>query len=185
MNRLVFPLLLTLSTVPVYALDIKGSKLGDTQEAVQARYKEKMICGNFANPKRVPADGGVVLCGKDRRGKPRGDTYAGERVDIIYTFYHGALARISVLSIPAGAFDGIEKQLSEKFGKPLSRTDSVVTNRMGGIFTDTTSTWKDGKQELRFERFGENLERSTLVLEDADYVAAVQAHTRARRRKDM
>jgi hypothetical protein len=200
-TRFIFASILLLPALSAHALDIKGIRIGDTKNAVEARLgvtRWGLACKPLAENMR-PADGaGDIECDipapnikpdqlDDKKLQDRveiyrrSSRYAGESVNILYRFHHDTLAHIIVQGIPSSSYDDIEKQLEAKFGTPTSLENSSMKNREGAELANTTARWTAGKQELTFERYGPTPTETWFDVVDTDYRAAVAVKDRHRK----
>jgi hypothetical protein len=202
--RFILASILLLPALSAHALDIKGVRIGDTKNAVEARLgvtRWGLTCKPLTENMR-PADGAKdIECAipapnikpdqlDDKKLQDRveiyrrSSRYAGESVNILYRFHRDTLAQIVVQGIPPSSYDDIEKQLEAKFGAPTSFENSPVKSPATAEVTNTTARWTAGKQELTFERYGPNPTETRFDVVDTDYRAAVAANATNRRHKD-
>ncbi|MDR2011615.1 MAG: hypothetical protein LBQ20_00930 [Rhodanobacter sp.] len=180
-TRFALASLLLLSALSAHALDIKGNKIGDTLNEVQAR--QPLDCGPLYGHKECQKQGDYYLRGR------YSETYAGERVSILYTFHNDVLVKILVTHLQSSSYDDIEKQLKVKFGAPTSRETTTAKDHDGATLPNHVVRWKSGKHELMFERyndFTDDFEESRLELVDTDYRAGIEPKpSAADKLKDM
>lgn len=66
---------------------------------------------------------------------------------------------------PSGRFDEVASAFEQKFGKPKLREDVPVQNKIGNVFENTQIMYSNGTSMIVLRRFGENLDRSSLMYE--------------------
>jgi len=60
---------------------------------------------------------------------------------------------------PAGQYDEVMDAFTAAYGKPASKANSTVQNRMGAAFQNTTTRWENGVSYIEALRYGDNIQR--------------------------
>lgn len=60
---------------------------------------------------------------------------------------------------PAGQYDEVMDAFTAAYGKPASKANNTVQNRMGAAFQNTTTRWENGVSYIEALRYADNIQR--------------------------
>ncbi len=165
-----------LPAIAAEELNIKGEKIGMTEDELRAMVGEPFSCGATKD-----LGDGVRHCG---RLGTMADTYAGKHVDIMRLFRKGKLVTVYVGGLKPEDFDEVETALVDKFGKP-KEDRSQVHNAFGAQFDTATDTWTTGTAILVFKKRCGKVTDSCLTLISPEYMEKEQRDKQDKARSDM
>ncbi len=157
--------LLCLYAIPVQAaekLGFKGVELGSGLALIASNPKYE--CHIVSTP---IADKVCSLRAQEK------ETIAGAPIDSIFYFYDQASLTGIVVNLPETHFQPVTVALSEKYGKPASKTESVK-NLKGVSHENRIHRWTMPEGSLLAERFAGRLDKSSIRITDDSAAQRVQ-----------
>ncbi len=149
---------LLIATTPAFAaaekLGFKGVDLGSSLGRIASN--PKYDCRNVSTP---IAD---MVCSLRPKEK---ETIAGAPIELLFYFYdQGTLTGI-VVSLAEMHFQPVINALSEKYGKPGLKSESVKSLK-GDVFEDRIYRWTRPEGSLQAQRYAGRLDKSSIRFTD-------------------
>ena len=149
-------LLLTLSPAHAGAekLGFKGVELGSSLSRIASnpRYDCRVVNTPIAD----------MVCSLRPNEK---ETIAGAPIDVLFYFYDQSTLTGIVVSLAEKHFQPAINALSEKFGKPSLKSDTVK-NLKGNVFEDRIFSWTRPEGSLQAQRYAGRLDKSSIRFTD-------------------
>jgi hypothetical protein len=134
------------------SFDVDGAQLGMTQEALQARFGDKIVC-TARTPSDTDPSQTTCVNAVFSKNKTLTDTFAGQKTVIFYHILDGQLARISFLGFPSLAFDSVLQTMEAKYGKAKVVVEEIRA-MVKGKLVDKHATWhNDSGDAIIFDKF--------------------------------
>jgi hypothetical protein len=134
------------------SFDVDGAQLGMTQEALQAKFGDKVVCTARTPSDTDPSQATCVNAAFSKK-KTLTDTFAGQKTVIFYHILDGHLARISFLGFPSLAFDSVLQAMEGKYGKAKVAVEEIRA-MIKGKLVDKHATWRnDAGDVIVFDKF--------------------------------
>jgi hypothetical protein len=121
--------------------DVDGAELGMTQEALQAKFGDKVVC-TARTPSDTDPSQATCVSAMYSKKKTLSDTFAGQKTVIWYHILDGHLARISFLGFPSLAFDSVLQTMEPKYGKAKVAVEEIRA-MIKGKLVDKRATWRN------------------------------------------
>ncbi len=147
-----------LSAIPAFAagekLGFKGVELGSslTRIASNPKYDCRIVNTPIAD----------MVCSLRPNEK---ETIAGAPIDLLFYFYDQSTLTGIVVSLAEKHFQPVVNALSEKFGKPNLKSDSVKSLK-GDVFEDRIYRWTRPEGSLQAQRYAGRLDKSSIRFTD-------------------
>jgi hypothetical protein len=134
------------------SFDVDGAQLGMTQEALLARFGDKIVC-TARTPSDTDPSQTTCVNAVFSKNKTLTDTFAGQKTVIFYHILDGQLARISFLGFPSLAFDSVLQTMEAKYGKAKVAVEEIRA-MVKGKLVDKHATWhNDSGDAIIFDKF--------------------------------
>jgi hypothetical protein len=134
------------------SFDVDGAQLGMTQEALQAKFGDKVVC-TARTPSDTDPSQTTCVNAVFSKNKTLTDTFAGQKTVIFYHILDGQLARISFLGFPSLAFDSVLQTMEAKYGKAKVVVEEIRA-MVKGKLVDKHATWhNDSGDAIIFDKF--------------------------------
>jgi uncharacterized protein YhbP (UPF0306 family) len=157
---------LTLALVPALAqaerLGFKGVELGSS--LAQIASNPKFVCHLASTP---IADKVCSLRAQEK------ETIAGAPIDSLFYFYDQSSLTGIVVNLPETQFQAVVAALSEKFGTPALKSETVK-NLKGVAHENRTYRWVRPEGSLQAERYAGRLDKSVIRYTDDSAAQRVQ-----------
>ncbi len=157
---------LLLTVAPALAeaekLGFKGIELGSSQAQIASN--PKFDC------RIVPTPIADTVCSLRPREK---ETIAGAPLDSLFYFYDQTRLTGIVMNLPEKHFQPVVAALSEKFGSPSLKTETVKSYK-GAAFENRIYRWTQSAASLQAERYAGRLDKSAIRFIDDSAAPRVQ-----------
>jgi hypothetical protein len=134
------------------SFDVDGAQLGMTQEALQARFGDKIVC-TARTPSDTDPSQTTCVNAVFSKNKTLTDTFAGQKTVIFYHILDGQLARISFLGFPSLAFDSVLQTMEAKYGKAKVVVEEIRAMVKGKLVDKHASWHNDAGDAIIFDKF--------------------------------
>jgi hypothetical protein len=134
------------------SFDVDGAQLGMTQEALQAKFGDKVVC-TARTPSDTDPSQTTCVNAVFSKNKTLTDTFAGQKTVIFYHILDGQLARISFLGFPSLAFDSVLQTMEAKYGKAKVVVEEIRAMVKGKLVDKHASWHNDAGDAIIFDQF--------------------------------
>jgi hypothetical protein len=179
-------------------MDFKGAKVGMTPAEVKQLWPE-LQCSNVQEriaQSILPRDRDLwqsrattadVYCEATFTDRdPNGGLIdiAGFRATRIQFKFFGDRFLYGTAYFRSTGFDQVAEALAAKYGPPTKTETEAVTNRLGGVFTNTTLSWGGRPVMIQLDRFYGTLDTAAYSLITEEHVKEYARRTQERSRAD-
>lgn len=178
MKRTIVTLLLATYGVAGMALDLKGVRLGMTQEELQSV---------FPQGESRPAPGLSRCFGAGPSCTVNVGTLGGVPTRLQVSFLEGKVAHVYSGDLSPANFGQVAEALKAKFGEPTASSVGQVQNRLGGKFDNPSYVWRFPEGELRAAKFmpgAPTMDIAQVEIDSPEWMAKKDAEN-AKRKADL